>query len=300
MNTERNFGPLWILVAALFFSTAGTTQVLAPVGATPYVIGTIRMFCGGLILLAWCTYRNLLPTRHGWWRIETPICIIGLLGLQICFYEGVLRVGVAIGTMTSTGVTPIAAGFFCTLFFGERLSIRWFLSTFIAILGLALITLTENTAITSMQGLMLTTLSGVFYAVYLVASRRLLETHHPETLSMVLILGTGICMLPLVFTYPLAWIATAHGLALTSFIAVFGVAFAFVTLAKGLQTTPAPIASTLSLAEPLCAAMLGIFFLGEPLKLLSGLGMACMFFAVAGLALPTSHRYDGHKKIRVQ
>lgn len=288
MNTLRTTGPFFILLSSLAFSTSGTAQALAPAEATPYVIAAIRMFFGGLALLAWCAYRNILPTRHGWWRIETPLAIVGILGLQLFFFEGVKQIGVAAGTVISTGIVPISTGLFCSLFLSERLSIRWFISTCVALLGLTLLTLTGEGGITNMQGILCSVASGMFYAMYLMSSQRLLDTHKPEPLTMMILFMAGICMMPFIFFYPLAWLGTLQGMAVNAHMALITVAFAYTMFAYGLRTTSTPIASTLALAEPLCAALLGIFFLGEAMNLLSGIGMFCMFLAIIGLILPNN------------
>ena len=49
---RRSHGPLLILAGALCFSTTGFVQALAPEGATPYVIGALRMAVGGIALLS--------------------------------------------------------------------------------------------------------------------------------------------------------------------------------------------------------------------------------------------------------
>lgn len=290
MKIQSPTGPFLVLLATLIFSTLGTGQALAPAEATPYVIGVLRLFGGGLLLLIWCTYRNLLPTRHGWWRIETPISILSLCLFQICFFAGMQQVGVAVGTVSAIGIAPIATGFFCFLFLQERLTIRWFISTFVAILGLLLLTLTEESSVENMQGLMLTTLSGFLYATYIISSKSLLKAHHSETLTMVLSLASGICMLFFISAYPLEWIFTLHGLAISVHFSFITVALGFTLFFKGLQTTPAPIVATLGLTEPLGAALLGIFLLNEPVTLVSGIGMLCMFLAIVGLIWPSKNK----------
>ena len=63
---RRSHGPLLILAGALCFSTTGFVQALAPEGATPYVIGALRMAVGGIALLIWCALKGLLPRRKNW------------------------------------------------------------------------------------------------------------------------------------------------------------------------------------------------------------------------------------------
>ena len=85
MNTSFVRGPLLILLGALCFSTTGTVQALAPEGATPYVIGALRMLVGGLSLLLWCAFRGDLP-RFWHWPMRCVIpSAFALLGFQFFF-----------------------------------------------------------------------------------------------------------------------------------------------------------------------------------------------------------------------
>lgn len=95
MSTPFAKGPLLILLGALCFSTTGTVQALSPEGATPYVIGALRMLVGGLALLLWCAFRGELPRFWRWpMRCVVP-STLALLGFQFFFFRGVLEAGVA-------------------------------------------------------------------------------------------------------------------------------------------------------------------------------------------------------------
>ena len=93
MSTPFAKGPLLILLGALCFSTTGTVQALSPEGATPYVIGALRMLVGGLALLLWCAFRGELPRFWRWpMRCVVP-STLALLGFQFFFFRGVLEAG---------------------------------------------------------------------------------------------------------------------------------------------------------------------------------------------------------------
>lgn len=86
MSTPFARGPLLILLGALCFSTTGTVQALSPEGATPYVIGALRMLVGGLALLLWCAFRGELPRFWRWpMRCVVP-STLALLGFQFFFF----------------------------------------------------------------------------------------------------------------------------------------------------------------------------------------------------------------------
>ena len=61
--------------------------------------------------------------------------------------------------------------------------------------------------------------------------------------------------------------ATARGLAVATYLAVLTTALAYLLYARGLRTTAVTTATTLGLAEPAVAAVLGLAVLGEHLTI---------------------------------
>ena len=76
----------------------------------------------------------------------------------------------------------------------------------------------------------------------------------------------------------LAWLGDPGGLVMALHLGVIATALAYALFSKGLTTTPAPTAATLTLTEPLTAAVAGILILGEQPGPIGYLGMA----AIAG------------------
>lgn len=103
-------GPLLIILSGLCFSTTGTTQALSPEGATPLVIGALRLLVGSLALLGWCAIGKRLPDLRTWPLGKTFLAAMGVLGYQLCFFMALKYTGVAVGTVVGIGATPIMAG----------------------------------------------------------------------------------------------------------------------------------------------------------------------------------------------
>ena len=61
----------------------------------------------------------------------------------------------------------------------------------------------------------------------------------------------------------MGWVATTRGLAVVAYLAVLTTAVAYLTYARGLRTTLVTTATTLGLAEPAVAAVLGLTLLRE-------------------------------------
>jgi len=82
--------------------------------------------------------------------------------------------------------------------------------------------------------------------------------------------------------YDLEWLKTIQGTGVALHLGFVATALAYVLFSHGLAKIPFPKAVTLSLAEPVTAAALGLFLLKEKLDLLSQVGMILVF---AGLVI---------------
>ena len=71
---------------------------------------------------------------------------------------------------------------------------------------------------------------------------------------------------PLLLGADLGWLADPRGLAVVLHLGLIATALAYVLFARGLRRVPVSAAATFSLAEPLTAALLGTFLLGERLS----------------------------------
>jgi DME family drug/metabolite transporter len=78
--------------------------------------------------------------------------------------------------------------------------------------------------------------------------------------------GVGaLLMAPLLVTEPLGWLATPRGLAMALHLGVLTIGLAYWLYGRGLRGLAVPTVVTLTLAEPLTAAVLGVAVLGERL-----------------------------------
>lgn len=255
-----------ILIAALMFGTTGTAQALAAVDA-PVAVGAARIVVGGL-LLALLAYgqRVLRPL----WRRQNAgwvaLAGVGVAVYQVAFFAAVERTGVAVGTVVAIGIGPIAAGAAEWLLDGVRPTTRWAIATAAAATGVAVLAL--GAAATSIDGfgVLLALTAGTGYGFYTVVAKRLLNRGCSPTAVMAGAFGTGAFMLiPILATADLAWLDTAHGWGLAVYLGVVPTALAYVLYARGLRHISAAETSTLTLAEPVTATLLGALLLDEHL-----------------------------------
>ena len=275
-----------VLVAATLFGTTGTAQALGPSGTTPLGVGAARIVIGGLGLLV------VLPrvggsrrAAAGLWRSRWGLVAGVMTALdQVCFFGGVARAGVALGTLVTIGSGPVFTGLLSWLVLRDRPRTSWVVATTVCVIGLSLLVGADASgAGGSLLGLLLALGAGAAYAVYTVGAKHLMNSGHrsDDVMTAAFVLG-GILMVPLLLTQPLAWIATPSGLAMALWLGLATTTLAYVVFGRGLRQLSAGPVTTLVLAEPVVATVLGVVVLGERLPLLAWIGAA---FVLAGLAL---------------
>jgi drug/metabolite transporter, DME family len=274
-----------VLAAAVLFGTTGTAQALGPDATSPLAVGAVRLAVGGLALLA------VLPVLGGrprdalaLWR--TPVGLLAgvcTAAYQLCFFAGVARAGVALGTLVTIGSGPVFAGLLAWWLLRDRPARSWVLATGCCLLGLALLSLTGLGDVGAPLGVLLALASGAAYAAYTVAAKRLIGSGAPSTTVMASAFGLGgLLLVPVLLTSPLAWLATPGGLALAAYLGLVTTTLAYVLFGRGLAVLSAGPVTTLVLAEPLVATALGVGLLGERL---TAAGTAGALLVLAGLAL---------------
>jgi drug/metabolite transporter, DME family len=135
-------------------------------------------------------------------------------------------------------------------------------------------------------GVGLAVVAGGAYAAYTLAAKRLLGDGHPPERVMAAAFGLGaLGLLPVLVAGHPAPLFSAGGLALAAFLGIVPTALAYLLFARGLRRLSAAETSTLTLAEPLTAGLLGAAVLGERLTLLSGLGAALVLGGLLVLAV---------------
>ena len=107
----------------MLWGTTGTSQALAPVGASPLTIGATRLLVGGTALLVVALVRGGLGRGGRWPLLATVLAGACIALYQLTFFAAVARTGVAVGTMVAIGSSPVIAGLVWVLLFGAS---GWF------------------------------------------------------------------------------------------------------------------------------------------------------------------------------
>jgi DME family drug/metabolite transporter len=278
---------LQVLLAALCFGTTGTAQALGPDGLSPAGVGSARILVGGALLVGIAVVaRGFAPlTRVP--RGPALVAAAAVAVYQLAFFAAVADTGVAVGTIVALGSAPTLAGGAEWLIERRPPARAWAGATALACGGVAMLALAGGDAAISGPGVALAIVAGAAYAAYTLAAKRMLGAgHEPETV-MAVAFGLGaLLLMPVLAATGAGWLVRPGGAALALFLGIVPTAIAYLLFARGLKRLTAAETATLTLAEPLTAALLGLAVLGERLAAPAALGATLVLAGLLVLAAP--------------
>ncbi|MFL7839089.1 MAG: DMT family transporter [Candidatus Promineifilaceae bacterium] len=281
-------GMWFVLLASVLWGTTGTAQALAPAGASPLTIGYVRLTLGTVVLFLIAAQQGHLKSLKHWqsWPLRTTILAgAAVAAYQVFFFAGVARTGVAVGTIVGIGSTPIAAGILTFLVFKTFPGRKWAVSTFLALIGCALLILSGGDLSVNGAGILLAMAAGTSYALYTLLTKQLLENKpRGAVLSITFLIGS-LLLLPILFIGDFSWLAEPRGILVALHLGVITVGAAYTLYAMGLSIISVAATATLTLAEPLTAGLLGIFLLGEQLSTMAVIGILLLLSGLMILVL---------------
>ena len=283
-----------VLFAAVLFGTTGTAQALGP-DASPLAVGAARIAVGGALLVALDRFLAARERSRGdgtaWSRRWVTIAAAGIVAYQLSFFAAVDDTGVAVGTVVALGSAPALTGLLARAVDGAALTRRWAMCTALATTGVLLLVLGGGDASVSPLGIGLALIAGASYGLYTLASKQLITAGHaPES---VMARGFGfaaVALLPVLFITGGDGLASAGGLGLAVYLGAVPTAIAYVLFARGLRSLGAGETATLTLAEPLTAALLGAVVLGERPGAVAVTGAVLVLAGLVALAMPERSR----------
>lgn len=307
---------VFILLAAVLFGTTGTARALGAPDVDVVSLGAARIVIGGgaLAIVAWALSRRARAgagglagaggvagaDAPGGTRAVVVTVLIGgvaVVAYQPAFFLGTERNGVAVGTLVALGSAPLFTGAISWLLERRFPGARWVVATAVAVVGLAVLGASSASGVASTSsidaaGLAGSLAAGLSYAVYTLASKRLLDRGWTGPTTMGAVFGTAAALgLLVLLGTDAGWILTVPGAATAVWLGLVTVLLAYLLFASGLRRLSAPTVSTLTLAEPLTAALLGVLVLGEQLSAESWIGLAAIGVGIVVLvARPVRRR----------
>ena len=279
-------GYILIALAAMLWGTTGTSQALAPAGFTPLSVGALRILLGGAVLLAVALLRGKFRQRSHWefWMVVLAAVTIALY--QLAFFAGTKITGVAVGTMVGIGSAPIFAGIIDVLWMKRGLTRNWWIATLLAITGIIVLVGGGGVNLRlDPLGVLFALTAGLSYVLYAAAVQRLTQAHSPEEVVAVVFSLGALLLLPLLLASDLSPVFTPRGGLVVLHLGVLATGLSYTLFGFGMQTTPVATAATLTLMEPLTAAVLSVLVLREELGLQRLIGMALIVLGLIVLAL---------------
>jgi drug/metabolite transporter (DMT)-like permease len=270
-------GPYLILLAAnLVFATgyAVSRIVLADVG--PATLGLARVLIGGLLLLAWAAGRSEGGLRASWTAGDrVRVGLMGVVGFALAFAFG--NWGLAHSTASNAAllitVEPTTLLVLSPLLLGERLSRRETLGAVLTLLGAVVVVVNGIPGLTRSlmphwRGDLLLILSGVAYAAYSLLGRGVLTRHPVATVTAHSVVWGAVSIAPLALYEwhlgpPPSWTATA--IAGTVYLGVVITAIGYAVWNWCLERVGAARVAAFVNLQPLAGALLGVWWLREPL-----------------------------------
>ena len=274
----------FVLIAAVLWGMTGTTQTFLDDDISPVAVATIRSAIGGGLLLVVAIALRKIHVRKWPWQI-TLLAAASIALFQGLFFSSIRLTGVAIGTVVTIGSAPVFSGVLEWLLWKVRPTKVWGIATTLAIVGCVLLFVNNGEASVNMGGIILALCAGMSFAFYTNISKKLMARE--EALPAVA-MTFSLCAL-LLFPFSVgdgySWLAQSHNLWSIFFMGVMCTSVAYLLFLSGLQKISSSSAVTLSLAEPLTAAMLGVFFVGEYLSVTSWTGVALLLGGILVLTL---------------
>jgi DME family drug/metabolite transporter len=277
-----------VLLAAVCFGTTGTAQALGPDGLAPAGVGAARILVGGALLVLVAVVMHGARALFAVASRAALVAAGGVAVYQLSFFAAVKDTGVAVGTIVALGSAPTLAGAFEWALDRRVPSRAWALATALASAGVAMLALAGGgDASISPLGVALALVAGASYATYTLAAKRMLGAGHAPETVMAVSFGLGaVALAPVLAATGVEWLGHADGIGLAVFLGVVPTALAYLLFAHGLKRLTAAETATLTLAEPLTAALLGVAVLSEQLTLPATCGAGLVLGGMLALATP--------------
>ncbi|NYZ13565.1 DMT family transporter [Azospirillum sp. RWY-5-1] len=281
---RKRTGIVLVAAAALLWGTGGVVakMLFGMTEITPLTVGFFRLALSvpALVLVGWVLFgRDILRTdgvRSGLVAVS-----VAMASYQVFYYEAVHRAGVAVATLVTLCLAPVLVALLSALWLREPFTANVARALALALAGTAmLVGFPAGDGATSLSGIAMAVGAAASYAALTVAGRSIAGHCHPARTIIVGFGGGALLLLPFALAQGLGLAYPAPAWSLLLYLGLVPTALAYVLFFTGMRTTPATVASILSLMEPLTATVLAWAVFGERLGLLGLAGGALLLGAL--------------------
>jgi DME family drug/metabolite transporter len=265
---------LAVLIAALSFGTTGTVLVNAPEAADAWSVGAVRLLVGAATLLAVAARGG-----HRWirpWRMRSTLLgALGVAGFQAGYFLAVERTGVAVGTVVTIGSGPMVAGVIAAVRDRRPPAGPWLGGTAVSVVGVALLGLSGRSSAADAVGVLLAFGAGCGWALFATVGKTQIEQGSDSTATMAAMFGGGALLLsPVLLAHDPGWMEQGNGWWIGLYLGVVTVGAAYTLYGFALRHLPTHTVVTLTLLEPITAAVLGAVLVHEGIHAAGWVGVA--------------------------
>jgi DME family drug/metabolite transporter len=290
-----------ILFAAVVWGTTGTAATFAP-DVSAAAIGAAAMGVGG-IAQAMIALRGINRSREALWE-QRRLLVIGVLAVAVyplAFYGSMRLAGVTVGTVMTIGSAPLLSALIEYVLDRTRLTTRWTIGALVGLIGMVFICVGENASHGEVVGgesvplgVALGLIGGLTYALYSWTARRMMLQGMRSSVAMGATFGLGgMLLVPVLVTTGGPFLASWSNAAVGVYMAAVPMFLGYLCFGYGLARVRASMATTITLLEPVIAAVLAVIIVGERLPVLGWIGVAMVVGCLAIITTPYARKQEG-------
>ena len=286
-------GIIAVLIAAILWGTTGTAATFAT-GVSPLAIGSVAMGSGGL-LQALLALPTILAGRKEM-AANRNFLLAGALAVAVyplAFYAAMHYAGVAAGTVISIGSAPLLSALIEYWFDGHSLSRQWLTGAVTGVAGIVLLCIAEGNAaaagdsLQTAAGILLGLLAGLTYALYSWSARQMMNNGVSASAAMGSTFGAGgLLLIPVLLLSGAPLLASVTNTCVALYMALVPMFIGYLCYGYGLARIKASTATTLTLTEPVVAALLAVTLVGERLPVTGWAGIGFIILCLVIISLP--------------
>lgn len=273
-----------ILAAAALWGIIGVwNRNLMAAGLSPTGIVVVRNFGGMLLLLAVFAVkdRGVFRVRREHLKYFFGTGIISVVLFTSCYFSCQKICSLAVASILLY-TAPSFVVIFSAILWKEPVTKKKLLALALTLVGCACVCGVFDGGLTvTFTGILLGLGAGFFYALYSIFGRYALAHYSSMTVTVWTFIFAGPASLVMlrpaemraVFTAPSAWLLAAG-------LVVFSTVAPYILYTRGLARVESGKASIMASLEPVVAALAGVLIFGEPMGLLTLLGILCVLAGV--------------------